>query len=64
MSLFFDSITKVLSIINPLLTFVVLLSVVAFLSFLRVKVESYFKDIKRIANSLEEIAYSKNNRYY
>jgi len=67
MSSFLDSLSKVIDIINPILLFIVLISIISFLSYLRVKSEVFFSDMKSISNSLEKIADSgdnKNNNYY
>ncbi len=67
MNSFFDYLTKIINIINPVLLFMVLVSVISFLGYLKIKIEEYFKDIKSISNSLERIADSedsKRNGYY
>ena len=54
MNSFLDYLTKIINIINPVLLFMVLVSVISFLGYLKIKIEEYFKDINRLVNAVNE----------
>ncbi len=62
MNSFLDYLTRIINIINPILLFMVLVSVISFLGYLKIRIEGYFNDIKSISNSLERIADNEDNR--
>lgn len=67
MNSFFNYFKEIINIVNPLLLFIVLVSVISFLGYLRGKIESYFNDIKKISNNIERLADNediKRNNYY
>lgn len=61
MSAFFSNITNILKIVNPIMTFLVLISVFSFLGFLKFNLEKYFKNINHISDDLNRIA-NENER--
>ena len=65
MSNFFVGLMNMTSVINPILTFLLLVSAISFLIYLRKKAEGFFEAIKRISIELERISniLDRNNRY-
>ena len=61
MSVFLESLSKIINIINPVLLFVVFISIISFLSYLRVKIDGFFGDIKDISKNLERMADNDKN---
>lgn len=65
MNNFFAGLMNMTSVINPVLTFFLLVSAISFLIYLRQKADGFFEAIKRISIELERISniLDRNNRY-